>query len=140
MELREQADKIFNYIIIKNGPHVFDLDSESKSNSADNINILDSDNDILVTILVDSSGSLGSHRTPGTPLSKPKNIKLDSNLYLTPSSGQSERLVSKISNIIINLGNLGPSEIIIVQTAPAGTTDIFNLLFSALKLVSEPAQ
>ena len=87
---------------------------ESESNNADNIDILNSDDNTPVTMLIGSLGSSGSHRTPGTPPFEPKNTKLDSNLYLTPSSGQSERSVSKISNIITNLGNLGPSEIIIV--------------------------
>ena len=114
MKLHEQADKIFNYIIIKNDPHVFDLDSKSESNSANNINILNNNNNTLVTISAGSSGSSGSHRTPGILLSEPKNTKLGSNLYLTPSSGQSERLASEISDIITNLGNLGPSKIIII--------------------------
>ena len=61
-------------------------------------------------------------------------------IYLILSSGQSEKLVSKISNIITNLGDLGPSRIIIVQTIHAGTTDIPNLLFLILKLSPESAQ
>ena len=114
MKLYKQADEIFNYIIIKNGPYIFDLDSESESDSADNVNILDNDNNIPVITPAGSSGSLGSHKTPGTPPSKLKNTKLSNSLYLTPSSGQSERSASKISNIITNLGNLEPSRIIIV--------------------------
>ena len=133
MKLCEQADKIFNYIIIKNNPHIFNLNSESKSNSADNVNILNSNNNTLITILGGSSDSLGSYGTPGTPPSKPKNIRSNSNLYLTPSSGQSKRLASKVSNIIFNLNNLGPSGTIIVQTAFTNTINIPNVLSSALE-------
>ena len=114
MKFCEQADKIFNYIIVKNSPHIFDLNSESESDSTNNIDILDSDDNTLVTTLVGSSGSSGSHRTPGTPPSEPKNTKLNSNLYLITSSGQSERSASKINNIITNLDNLGPSKITII--------------------------
>ena len=87
MELCEQADEIFNYIMVKNGPHVFDLDSESESDSANNVDILDSDNNTLVTTPAGSLGSSGSHGTPGTPPSELKNTESDSNLYLIPSSG-----------------------------------------------------
>ena len=87
---------------------------ESESNSADNINIFNSDDNTLVTMLIGSSDSLDNHKTPGTPLSEPKNTKLDNNLYLTPSSGQSEKSASKNSNIITNLDNSEPSKIIIV--------------------------
>ena len=75
-------------IRVKNSPYIFDLNLESKSNSANNINILDSNNNnTLVTTLVGSSGSLDNYKALGKPLSKPKNTKLNSNLYLTPSSG-----------------------------------------------------
>ena len=114
MELYEQADKIFNYIIVKNSLYIFNLNSESESDSADNINVLDSNNDTLVTTPAGSSGSLGSYRTPGTLQSEPKDTKLNSNLYFTPNSGQSERSASKVSNIITNLSDSGPSKIIIV--------------------------
>ena len=90
MKLCEQADKIFNYIIViivKNSPHIFDLNSESKSDSADNINVLDSNNNILVTTLTGSLGSSNSHGTPGILPSKLKDIELNSNLYFIPSSG-----------------------------------------------------
>ena len=87
MELYEQADKIFNYIIIKNSPYIFDLNLESKSDSTNNINILNSNNNTLVTILVGSSDSLNSYRILGTPSSEPKNTELDNNLYLISSSG-----------------------------------------------------
>ena len=91
-------------------------------------------------MLIGSLGSSGSHKTLGTPPSKPKNTELNSNLYLTPSSGQSERSASKISNITTNLGDLGPSEIIIIQMVPAGTTDTPNSLSSASELAQESAQ
>ena len=97
--------------MVKNSLHVFDLNSESESDSTNNINVLDSNDNTLVTILVGSSGSSGSHGTSGTPPSELKNTELGSNLYLTPSSGQSERSVSKVSNIS---ADLGPSKIIIV--------------------------
>ena len=87
MELYEQADKIFNYIIIKNGPYIFNLNSESEPNSANNINVLNSNNNTPVTILAGSLGSLNSHKTPGTPPSKLKDTKLSNNLYLIPSFG-----------------------------------------------------
>ena len=114
MELCEQVDKIFNYIIVKNSSHIFDLNLESESDSANNINVLNSDDDTLVIILIGSLGSSGSHRIIGTPLFELKNTKLGSNSYFTSSSGQSEKLASKVSNIIINLGNLEPSGTIIV--------------------------
>ena len=72
--------------MVKNSSHVFDLNLESESNSANNIDVLNSDDDTLVIMLVGSLGSLGSYGTPDTPLSEPKGTKLDSNLYLTPSS------------------------------------------------------
>ena len=111
MELCKQVDEIFNYITVKNGPHIFDLDLESKSDSADDVNVLDSDDNISVIMLAGSSGSLDSYGIPGTPLSELKDTGSSSNLYLTPSSGQLERLISEVSNIS---ANLGPSRIIIV--------------------------
>ena len=140
MELYKQVDKIFNYIIIKNGLYIFDLNLESKSNSADNINILDSDDNTLVIMLIGSLGSLGSYETPGTPPSELKDTELGSNLYLISSSGQLEKLASKVSNITANLGNLGFSKIIIVQMVFTGTIDIPNLLFLASESVPESAQ
>ena len=100
--------------MVKNGPYVFNLDSESESDSADDIDVFDSDDNTLVTTPAGSSGSSGSHETPGIPPSEPKDTELGSNLYLTPSSGQSERLVSEVSDIIADLGDLGSSGIIIV--------------------------
>ena len=136
MELREQADEIFDYITVKNGPYVFDLDSESESDSADDVDVLDSDDDTLVTTPAGSLGSSGSYGTLGTPPSEPKDTELGSNPYLTPSSGQSERLASEVSDS----GDSGPSGTIIVQTAPAGTTDTPNSSSSASESVPEQAQ
>ena len=111
MKLYKQADKIFNYIIVKNSPHIFNLNLESKSDSTNNINILNSDDDTLVTILVGSLGNLDNYGTSGTPPSKLKDTELGNNLYLILSSGQLKRLVSKVSNIS---ADLGPFRIIIV--------------------------
>ena len=84
---------------------------ESESDSTNNINILNSNNNTLITTPAGSLGSLGSHRILGTPPSKLKNTELDSNPYLTPSSGQSKRSASKVSDISANSES---SKIIIV--------------------------
>ena len=101
-------------MIVKNSLYIFNLSLESKSDSADNVNILDSNDNTPVTTSAGNSGRLCSHGTLGTPPSKLKNTKLGNNLYLISSSGQLERSASEVSNIIINLGNLGSSKISIV--------------------------
>ena len=87
---------------------------EIESDSTNNIDVFNSDNNILVTTPAGSLGSLGSHKILGTPPSKLKDTKLSSNLYFIPSSGQSERSVSEVSNRITNLDNLGSFKIIII--------------------------
>ena len=119
VELREQADEIFESITVKNGPHIFDLDSESEADSADGIDVLDSDDDTPVTTPAGSSGSSGSNGPP----TEPKDTGSDSNPYLTPTSGQSERSTSEVSDAS---ASSGPSGTITVRTAPAGTLNTPN--------------